>query len=375
MKRIHTIDMLRGLVMVIMALDHLRDFVHESALIVNPTDLTQTDAALFLTRWVTHLCAPTFVFLSGISAYLTFNSANTLKASRNYLLTRGIWLIFLDFTVINFGLWMDINFPVFLFNVLAAIGFGFIILALILKLNPKTIGLLGVTILLFHSLFAILPVSSFKQIFTPLFSSTAIPFANQKLFIMGYPPIPWLGIMLTGFGAGSYFLNRERKSIFLKAGLSCLSIFLVFRFFNLYGDPVAWSAQKDAVFTFLSFLNVSKYPPSLFFCLLMLGIMFLIAYLLEGKRNSFLEVFGSVPLFYFVIHWFVLHLLQFGLILSDGFSFTDFKFGTNFGRPEKWQGVSLVTTYLTWIVAVIILYPICKWYSGFKKGKNWLRYL
>lgn len=375
MKRVHTIDMLRGLVMVIMALDHLRDFVHESALTVNPTDLTQTTTALFFTRWVTHLCAPTFVFLSGVSAYLTFVKNNDLKISRNYLITRGLWLIFLDFTLINFGLWFDISFPVFLFNVLAAIGFGFVVLGLFVNFNSKIIGMIGVGIILFHGLFPALSDSAFKQILTPLFSSTAIPFAGQKLFIMGYAPIPWLGIMLSGFGFGFYFLKENRKSLFLKMGLSCILLFVLIRFSNLYGDPLAWSVQTETVKTLLSFINVSKYPPSLLFCLLMLGIMFLIAYFFEGKRSTFLEVFGKVPLFYFVIHWFVLHLFQFGLVLFDGFSFPEFKFGTAFGRPEKWQGVSLLTTYIIWIAAIAILYPICKRYVEYKKGKKWLRYL
>lgn len=372
MKRLHIVDTLRGLVMVIMALDHLRDFVHESALTVNPTDLSKADTALFFTRWITHICAPTFVFLSGVSAYIYLKKSQT---SHSHLLIRGFWLIFLDFTVINFGLWFDIHFPTFLFNVLAAIGFGFIILGLISRLNSAAIGIIGLAIIVFHGLFPLLPNTTFKHLITPLFTSTGIPFLGNKVFIMGYPPIPWLGVMLLGYGLAPFILKENRKTFFLKIGTSFLLLFTILRYFNLYGDPALWADQRDSTYTLLSFINVSKYPPSLLFCLLTLGIQFIIAYLLEGKRIHFLEVFGKVPLFYFLIHWFILHALQFALIILEGFQFQDLKFGTNFGRPIEWQGVSLVSTYLLWIVAIIILYPICQWYGRYKMGKSFLRFL
>lgn len=386
MKRIHSIDIMRGLVMVLMALDHTRDFMHITSITNQPTDLATTTPALFFTRWITHLCAPTFVFLSGVSAYISFQQKNNVAQSRNHLITRGIWLIILDFTIINFALWFDIHFNVFLFDVLSAIGVGFIILGLLLKCNAKTIGIIGLLIIFLHNLSPLVPfpeTSLFKQILMPFFAPGALPLGGGRTFVMAYPPIPWLGVILTGFALGKTFEQaiEKKKKIFLRIGLSSLLLFIVTRFINIYGDPVPWATQKDNLYTFLSFINVTKYPPSLLFCLLTLGIMFLILSLVEGMKNKFtdiLSVYGKVPLFYFVVHWFIIHPLMFAMVFLQGFKSSDLLFTFNFGRPKTGSGVELWSIYIIWICVVIALYPFCKWYGTYKKNhkeKKWLSYL
>ena len=386
MKRLTSIDFTRGFVMIIMALDHTRDLMHTASLTQSPTDLTTTTPILFFTRWITHLCAPTFVFLSGTSAYLSFKNKNDLAASRKFLLSRGAWLIIVEFTLVNFALWFDIHFNIFFFEVIAAIGFGFIVLGLLLKVPAKTLGILGLIIIFCHNLFAAIPFAAdsvIKSILSPLFMQVAIPLSAKKIFIVGYPPIPWLGIMLVGFAAGKFFElpDIKRKNLFLKIGLSALALFIIIRFINIYGDPFSWARQKNGLFTFLSFMNITKYPPSLIFCLVTLGITFLILSFADGIKNKFTDivvVYGKVPLFYFLLHFYIIHSIMFAMVFLQGFKSSDLIFGFGFGRPKEGSGVSLGIIYLIWISVVIALYPICKWYGKYKenhKEKKWLRYL
>lgn len=386
MKRIYSIDVMRGIVMIIMALDHVRDMMHVTSITQSPTDLATTTPALFFTRWVTHLCAPVFVFLSGTSAYISFKNKNNTGESRRFLLTRGIWLIILEFTLVNFGLWFDIHFSTFLFDVIATIGCGFIILGLLLNLSPKTIGIIGLCIIFLHNLAPLIPfaeTSEFKKILMPLFGPGAFPLGAGRTFVMGYPPIPWLGVMLAGFSAGRFFElpEEKRKRLFLKIGTGAIVLFLLIRTINIYGDLIPWSEQKSGLYTFLSFINLSKYPPSLDFCLLFLGIMFLILSIIEGVQNRFTaiaDVYGRVPLFYFLIHWYIIHPLVFLMVFLQGFKSSDMVFGFNFGRPKEGSGVDLWAIYLIWIGVVAVLYPLCKWYGRYKathREKKWLRYL
>ncbi|HZE85199.1 MAG TPA: heparan-alpha-glucosaminide N-acetyltransferase domain-containing protein [Puia sp.] len=386
MKRISSIDFTRGLVMIIMALDHTRDLMHLTSLSQSPTDLATTTPMLFFTRWITHLCAPTFVFLSGVSAWLSFKGKNDLAASRRFLLTRGLWLIILEFTLVNFGVWFDIHFSVLLFDVIATIGVGFIVLGLSLKASARTLGIAGLIIIFCHNLLPLIPFaegSAIKGILSPLFALGAFPLGPHTTFLMAYPPIPWLGIMLAGFGAGQFFgwPAARRQRIFVKLGLGALALFVLIRAVNIYGDPFPWAAQKNGLYSFMSFINITKYPPSLIFCLLTLGITFLILALFEGAKNKFAAicaVYGKVPLFYFLVHWYIIHPIMFAMVFLQGFKSSDLLFGFNFGRPKEGSGVSLGIIYLVWIAVVIILYPICKWYGHFKethKDQWWLRYL
>ena len=293
MKRIYSIDFTRGLVMIIMALDHVRDLMHVNSAVQSPTDLATTTPLLFLTRWITHLCAPAFVFLAGTSAYLSFHRNNDITQTRKFLLTRGLWLVLLEFTVVNLGLFFDLGFHTLMFEVIAAIGTGFIVLSLLLNLSSKAIGIIGLIILFCHNLLPPIPFLS------PLYSVSVFPLSSSRVLTIAYPPVPWLGVMLVGFASGRFFgpAENDRKKIFLKIGAAALLLFVLLRFSNIYGDPAPWSSQKTAVYTFLSFMNVTKYPPSLLFCLVTLGCMFLILAAGEHVKNRFTDfayVYGKV---------------------------------------------------------------------------------
>ena len=386
MKRQPSIDIVRGIVMIIMALDHVRDLMHVDSITQSPTDLATTTPLLFFTRWITHLCAPIFVFLAGTSVYLSLQNKNNTAETRQHLLKRGFWLIVLEFTLVNFGLFFDIGFHTLLFEVIAAIGFGFIALGLLLKIRSKILGIIGLAIIFCHNLLPLIPFaenSVLKAVLSPFFGPVVIPFSG-KAFIMGYPPIPWLGIMLVGFATGKFFALEEqkRKKLFLKIGLSALVLFIAIRFLNIYGDPALWTSQKDVVFTFLSFMNVTKYPPSLLFCLATLGIMFLLLAFAEQFQNGIKKVtlvYGKVPLFYFVVHFYVIHILTLIMLFAQGFDWSQFEFASGtFGRPKGTEsGLPLWTIYLIWISVVALLYKPSKWFGKYKTEHQhwWLRYI
>lgn len=387
MKRIHSIDIVRGIVMIIMALDHVRDLMHIHSITQNPTDFTTTTPILFFTRWITHLCAPIFVFLAGTSAYMSLKNSNSISETRRNLLNRGLFLILLEFTIVNFAIFFDVGFHTLLFEVIASTGFGFIILSLLLKLSAKQLGIIGLLILFCHNLTPLIPLgetSILKIILTPFFSPAAIPLFAGKTFVMGYPPIPWLGIMLIGFACGLYFEKTQEKmeKIFIKIGLGALALFTVIRFINIYGDGLPWASQKDAMFTFMSFMNISKYPPSLLFCLVTLGIMFLLlafsGRLSDGLKNI-LSVYGKVPFFYFIIHFYLIHLITLIILRVQGIHFSQFEFAAGtFGRPKGIEsGLPLWAIYLIWLAVVIVLYKPCQWYGQYKAThKNWwLKYI
>lgn len=386
MKRHPSIDIVRGIVMIIMALDHVRDLMHVNSITQSPTDLSTTSPLLFFTRFITHLCAPTFVFLAGTSVYLSLQNTNNFTETRQLLLKRGLWLILLEFTIVNFGLFFDIGFHTLLFEVIAAIGFGFIALSLLLKIRSKTLGIIGMVILVCHNLLPLIPFaenSVIKTVLAPFFSPVVFPFSGRA-FIMGYPPIPWLGIMLVGFAAGKFFelAEEKRKKLFTKIGLSTLVLFTIIRFINIYGDPALWTIQKNAVFTFLSFINVTKYPPSLLFCLVTLGISFLLLAFADQFHNKVKKVtlvYGKVPLFYFVNHFYVIHILTLGMLIIQGFDWSQFEFASGtFGRPKGVEsGLPLWAIYLIWIFVVGLLYKPSQWFGKYKAENNfwWLKYI
>ena len=373
--------------MIIMALDHVRDMMHVNSITQSPTDLSTTTPLLFFTRWITYLCAPIFVFLAGTSAYISSKNKNNLSQSKNFLLKRGLWLILLEFTFVNFGLFFDLGFHNFIFEVIATIGFGFIILGLLLKLSLKTIGIAGLVIIFCHNLLSLIPVapgSITNTISTLLFGLGAFPVTPHTTFIMAYPPVPWLGIMLVGFASGKFFELpvEKRRALFVKIGLGALLLFIVIRFINIYGDPVQWSSQKNAVYTFLSFMNVTKYPPSLVFDLITLGIMFLILALAETlkvRAVNIASVYGRVPLFYFLVHFYLIHITMLVLMFVQGFHWSqmDFASGT-FGRPKGVEsGIPLWAVCLVWISVVLVLYKPCLWFGKYKAQHKqwWLRYI
>ena len=389
MKRLPSIDIARGLVMVIMALDHSRDLLHIHAA-QSPTDLATTTPILFFTRWITHLCAPAFVFLSGTSAFLylfgTRATAADLRSRRRFLLTRGLVLVLMEFTIVNFGVFFDVRFRLFMFEVIAIIGTGMTLLSFISRLPLKAVIAIAAVIIFGHDLFSptMLPAGGpSKFIGSLLFSLNAFPVNADHLFVIAYPVLPWLGIMLAGFAAGRLFTLsvEKRKVIFQRLGIATLSLFVLLRFVNRYGDPIHWATQKDPQFTFLSFINVNKYPPSLLFTLVTLGILLLILSVAEGRENRttrFLQIYGQVPMFYFIVHFYILHVLMLVTVLLQGYHWTDLPFGGGqFGRPPG-AGISLAAVYVIWIAVVISLYPLCQRYGQYKQAhreKRWLRYI
>lgn len=385
-QRILAIDTVRGLVMVIMALDHVRDLLHLPALTQDPTDLNTTTAPIFLTRWITHLCAPTFVFLSGTSAYLSLQRRRTmggsLAATRGFLFRRGLVLIALEITVINFAFWTDVQFRTLLIQVIYAIGGGLIVLSLLSWLPVRWVGALGILIVVTHDLLLLVPPIANpvgQLIWALLFRLQLFPSPSFTVLI-AYPLIPWLGIMLVGYASGTLFeqpLTNRRKRLLL-GGLASLGLFVVLRFINQYGDAAPWSVQPTGLFTMLSFLNVSKYPPSLLYTLLMLGIMALLLAWADGVDNGLtrvLRVYGTVPMFYYLLHWYLIKLILIVLVYAQGYSLA---IGTlSFGRPPSF-GVSLPVVYLIWLSVVALLYPLCRWYGRYRTAHpelTWLRYL
>lgn len=381
--RIYAIDIVRGIVMIIMALDHTRELIHVDFPKNDPLDYNTTTPVLFFTRWITHICAPVFVFLSGTSAYLSILKENNLAKSRRFLIKRGLWLILLEFTVICFGIFNDIHFNTFLFQVVGAIGFGFIILGLLLSLNAKTIAGIGIALIALHNLLDWAP-DSIKAMARISILPGAVPLDASRILIIGYPPIPWLGIMLTGFGCGILFLKERsvRKKIFIQIGISALAVFALLRLSNLYGNPTPWEVKQNTLFTILSFFDLSKYPPSLLFDLLFIGIMFLLFVLFDKEKPSrtgnLLKVYGSVPLFYYIIHWFVMHAIKYVILYIQGYSYKDLAFGFDLGRAKGENGLPLWGVYIVWLMVITIMYPVCKKYSDYKsrnKQNAWLKYL
>ena len=369
--------------MIIMALDHVREFMHNGTYSPDPTNLQTTTAFLFLTRWITHICAPSFVFLAGTSAWLSFRKRNNPAETRKFLLTRGIVLIVLEITLINFALWFDIRFRLILLEVIAAIGFGLIILALMLRVPVYLTAVTGLLIILLHNL---MPQSLTTEpapglIYSILFTPGLTQVSSGLSLYVAYPVMPWAGILLTGFATGRLFEIEpaRRNRIFLITGISLLILFTALRFLNGYGDPSVWTQQKTGFFTFLSFINTTKYPPSLLFTIFFTGLMFLVI-TASGRINKrfrdTVSVFGRVPFFYFVIHLYLIHLAMFAILFLQGFSTGDFQFGVfRNGRPDEVSGVSLGIIYIIWAGIVLLLYPVCRWYSRYKAEHSNIRIL
>ena len=387
MKRINSIDIVRGMVLVIMALDHVRELLHTTALTQTPTDLTTATAPVFFTRWITHLCAPIFVFLAGVSAYLSYQRSTDKSSSRNFLWKRGLWLIILEFTIINFLLWFDVQFRLLLLEVIAAIGVGFIVLSLLARVTPWKVGLLGFIFLAFNELTLGIPAqenAGLNFLISVLTRPGLHTVTPDFLILVAYPLIPWVGIILLGFATGKLFEQpfEWQSRQFLRIAAALLLFFVIIRSINAYGDPSHWQAGDSFLYTVMSFLNVSKQPPSLAFVSLFLGLMFLALFLSDKVPaivQRVLNVYGKVPMFYYLFHWCLVRAAITIMLFAQGFAWKDFNFAPfKFGRPDGESGISLPAIYAVWILVVIILYPFCKWYGRYKMQhpeKRWLRYL
>lgn len=385
--RIDSIDLLRGLVMIIMALDHTRDFFHKPAWTDDPTNLATTTPILFFTRWTTHLCAPIFVFLAGSGIY--FQSLRKSKKQLSvFLLKRGLWLIFIELFVIGFAFSFDIHYSVFGLQTIWAIAISMIILGLMIWLPFNAIFVTGLIIVLGHNSLDFYEAglkSSPGWWYDLLHHQGFYPlWGHHNLFIL-YPFLSWAGLMMLGYCFGKLFLqyeNDQRKKMLLWLGFGVIAFFIVLRYINKYGDPDHWSTQKNAVFTFLSFMNVHKYPPSLLYMCATVGTGILFLAFAGHKKNGFtrfITVYGRVPFLYYVLHFFLIHLIASICYLARGHSFAEGMKpanGPQFIAPG--EGYSLFVVYIIWICVVLSLYPICKWFSDYKqkhREKWWLSYL
>lgn len=386
--RIDSIDLLRGLVMIIMALDHTRDFFHKPAWTSDPLDLTTTTPILFFTRWITHLCAPIFVFLAGTGAY--FQSLRKSKKELSlFLIKRGLWLVFIEVFVIAFAFTFDIHYSLIGLQTIWSIGISMIILGLMIWLPYTAIFIIGAAIVLGHNALDFFELGRktspgwwYDLMHHPGFYKL---WDNHNVLIL-YPFLPWAGLMMVGYCFGKLFLKyegAERKKMLILLGLGVLLFFALLRMTNLYGDPDHWSKQKDFVFTFLSFMNVHKYPPSLLYMCATIGVGLIFLALVGNTRNAltrFITVYGRVPFLYYVLHFFLIHLVSSIFYLVRGHSFSEglephSGLLPQFAAPN--EGVSLGMVYLIWTAIVLSLYPVCKWFSEYKQRHKdwWLSYL
>lgn len=389
-RRIESIDLLRGTVMILMALDHARDYFDRSAYLFDPTDMRQTTVTLFFTRWVTHFCAPIFMLLAGVSAYL-YGMKNGRKALSFFLLTRGIWLILLEMFIVSLGWTFNAHFTVYILQVIWAFGFSMIILSLLI--HAKNTWLLVIAILLIgcHDLLdGIHTTSNGGMAFAWAFLHEQRPFGFGPFFVfLGYPLLPWIGLITLGYCLGKLYGPEQdpvwRKKILRRLGWGAIAIFIVIRAIDGYGDPAPWSSQPHAVFSLLSFLNVSKYPPSLLYILVTIGPALFFLSATEGPLNRLsrpISVFGRVPMFFYLVHIYVLHGVAVIAAMLSGHKASDMVNLTTWVTAEpklSGYGFDLWVVYAVWIGTIFLLYPLCKWFDAYKRShiarQRWLSYL
>jgi uncharacterized membrane protein len=387
--RIESIDILRGLVMVIMALDHTRDFFHYGSFFSDPTNLETTTPFLFFTRFITHYCAPVFVFLAGTSAFL-YGSKKTKPQLFKFLFTRGLWLILLEITLNNVLWKFDITFSRVILQVIWAIGLSMIALSFIIFLSRKVILTLGIIIVAGHNLLdgIVMQGQSIQSIiWYILHQATIIKVSDTHDIGVFYPILPWIGVMVLGYSLG-YLYKKDfnpaiRKKWLLQIGTGAIILFFIIRGLNVYGDLVPWSILDTPSKTVMSFFKVTKYPPSLAYVLITIGPALLFLYAFESVKNKitdFFLVFGRVPLFYYFLHILVIHVLAIVGILIFGGHWQDMILTKEvFANGALLNyGYSLFVVYLVWIGVILLLYPPCKKYMIYKatnKDKWWLSYL
>jgi uncharacterized membrane protein len=379
--RVESIDILRGIVMILMALDHTRDFLGIAG--VSPTNLAQTTAPLFFTRWITHFCAPVFFFLTGTGAYLSLGRKSKSQLSR-FLFTRGLWLIFLELTVFRcLGFQFNFDYHMTLLNVLWALGWAMIVLSVLVHIPLSLTTALGVAMIAGHNLLD--SIQSSNPVWSILHSPNFIFKSSQHSVFVVYPLIPWVGVTAIGYSLGQVYgwTWRRRRTFLLRAGLEITIAFLVLRIINAYGDPFRWTVQKSMFFTALSFLNTCKYPPSLLFLLMTLGPALIVLWAIDQRTPEVLRpvlIFGKVPMFYFLLHIPIIHLIavavcyaRYGHVhwMFESPSLTQFPITS----PPGW-GFSLPIVYLIWVCVVLALYPLCHWFAGVKQRRRdaWLSY-
>jgi len=384
--RIESVDLLRGVIMILMALDHTRDYFGAP---VNPTDVATTTVALFFTRWVTHFCAPVFFLLTGTGAFLALRRRSIPGLSR-FLLTRGLWLIFLELFVVRcLGWQFNFDYHLTVLTVLWALGWAMIVLSALVWLPASVVGIIGAAIIVLHNLFDSVQAASLGP-FAPLWTALHAPGVlwtdgNHTLFA-AYVLIPWVGVTAVGYSLGQVYRwePERRRRLLGRMGVALIVAFIALRAANIYGDPSHWAHQRSGIFTALSFINTTKYPPSLLYLLMTLGPALLVLRAVDDRLPRVLRpalVFGKVPMFYYVLHIVLIHLAAVAACLARYGSVHWMFESPSLDRypitqPPGWPA-PLPVVWLVWVSVVVLLYPVCRWFAGVKRRRTdwWLSYL
>lgn len=383
--RVDSIDLLKGLVMVIMALDHTRDYFHAPAYFFDPTDPDHTSWFIFFTRWITHFCAPAFSLLAGISAYLVGRRKSKTELSV-FLFKRGLWLIFCEVTLVNFAWFFDIHFHTEGLFVLWALGISMLLLSVLIHLQAIAILVFSIVVIFGHDLLDTIHYN--ENIWWALLHDGGVfKYASNYQLFIGYPVIPWIAVMSLGYSFGSFYDSSynvaKRKKMLNLMGVAALLLFILIRWINIYGDPFGWQHYETVSKSLMSFLNPNKYPPSLLYLLMTLGAAFLFLANSEnwkGKIVNFFCTYGRVPFFYYILHLYLIHVFAMiaaqltgygwqAMILPDWITTIPALKGFGFG---------LGVVYAVWITVVVLLYPLCSIFDKYKqnhKEKWWLSYL
>jgi uncharacterized membrane protein len=387
--RIASVDLLRGLVMVIMAIDHVRDYVHGGAMNFPPEDLTRTTAPIFLTRWITHICAPSFMLCAGLGAFLKLERDQSIGRLSWFLFTRGIWLVILEVTLVRLAFFFDFSYDLVFLLVFWVLGLGMIVLSVLVYLPSRVLLAGSIAVIAMHHLLDRVQATDFGAFGWAwnLLHQPGLVRQADPAVVVGYPAIPWIAVIVLGFAVGRVFrLPAERRRVLLAgAGVAMILAFVALRWLNAYGDQRPWTPQSTPLFTLLSFLNTSKYPPSLLFLLMTLGPAFVLLGLFERARprdRHPLLVFGRTPLFYFIAH---LALAHAAAIVLTWFSYGRAPFlfmpPPTVGSPRSAfpadYGWDLWVVYVVTFAIVTALYPVCLWLARLKAARRhwWLSYL
>lgn len=415
--RLDSVDLLRGLVIILMALDHVRDFfcfyrVPGAEGFLGPEDMRYTTPALFFTRWVTHFCAPTFIFLAGTGAFLAGTRGKTTPQLSWFLLTRGLWLVFLELVVIRSSWWFNFDPRDFGAGVFWPLGWGMVLLSVLVYLPVSAVAVVGALVVTLHNLLDGLTAAqvglptwlwnlmhSYGKFYIPLpewlwtekIVNGELKQVTSIAFETNYFLVPWVFVMALGycFGALLRLDGPVRRRQLLGMGIALTLAFVFLRWANGYGDPVQWAVQKDewqqpdALRTLLSFLNCNKYPPSLLYLLMTLGPAIILLAVFEKVRGGLADVvmtYGRVPLFFYLLH---IPLIHGGAVVVDlvRYGWSPLAWHGNWEVDPKTApadyGFGLVGVYVIWLIVLVVLYPVCKWFAGVKRRNpsGWLSYL
>jgi uncharacterized membrane protein len=387
--RIESIDLLRGLVMILMMLDHVRMYFGQGTWYADPTNLATTSPQLFLTRWITHFCAPVFVFLAGTSTCLYGRKKENRQGTTHYLLARGVWLIFLELTVVNLAWTFDITYSFLILQVIWAIGLSMIALSVLVFLPRQWILVTGLALVFGHNLLDLISVrgSSLLHLLWYTLHQPHSMLVQDTLINFAYPVLPWMGLMALGYVFGDWYAKEvppaKRRQWLWSLGIGATLLFLLLRGFNWYGEPREWHMHASPLWTLMSFLNTTKYPPSLHFLLMTMGPSLILLAAVDGIRSRLVQpiiTLGGVPFFFYIVHLYVIHALAILLLVQQGGEASDYILSAReimSGRLRNF-GFELDVVYIIWIALIVLLYPLCKWYGRFKRAhrsSGWQSYL